>query len=409
MALVIKNNGSATFRGSNSCRVEFQILNTANGEVHRERKTFHVSSKTKAEKGRCIREFRAELESGLRRDAETTSFRSYSERWLSNRTVAPRTLAKERNRVRTINISLGDMVMKEITPSDIAAFKKAITTVGPDGTSATITGKPLSGTTARGTFTTLKQIFTSAVEDGYADSVPVTSKNTPKNDTKEKEALTRQQVDKFRAALDSHAPRASLVAIRLCLFAGLRRGEACGLEWRDFDEAEGVIHVRRAVCTETLEKKPPKTSAGIRDIPIDADTIAYLVRWRRMQREKLFERGVRFDTASICAKAGCEVMHPENLTRALVRFCESHNLPVVTPHILRHTFCTLQMLGGVDLKTVQYLMGHNDPSLILRTYAHVMKGQTVNANRSKIVSAMASMPEAGDGGSAPSSNLAVVA
>ena len=188
MALVIRNNGTASFRGTNSCRVEFQILNTANGEIHRERKTYHVTSKTKAEKGRCIRQFRAELESGLRRDAETTSFRSYSEKWLSNRTVAPRTLSKERNRVRTINLTLGDMVMKEITPSDIATFRKAITTVGQDGTSATLTGKPLSGTTAHGTFVTLKQIFACAVEDGYVDSNPVTSKNTPKNDTKEKEA-----------------------------------------------------------------------------------------------------------------------------------------------------------------------------------------------------------------------------
>ncbi len=407
MALVIKNNGTASFRGTNSCRVEFQILNTANGEIHRERKTFHVEKQTKVEKGRCIREFRSELESGLRRDAETTSLRAYSERWLANRTVAPRTLSKERNRVRTINLTLGDMIMKEITPSDIAAFRKAITTVGSDGTAATLTGKPLSGTTAHGTFVTLKQIFSSALEDGYIDSNPVTGKNTPKNDTKEKVALTPKQVEEFRAALDSRTPRATLVAFRLCLFAGLRRGEACGLEWRDFDESEGVVHVRRSVCTETLGKKATKTEAGNRDIPIDPETIAYLARWRAIQRKKLASLGMDFQTASICAKAGCEVMHPENLTRALVRFCKSNGLPVVTPHILRHTYCTRLMLNGVDLKTVQVLMGHSDPSLILRTYAHVMKGQAVSVNRDKILAALGSPNDEGNEIKAP--NLAIVA
>ena len=56
MALTIKNNGTAEFRGKNSCRVSFQVLNTATGEIERVRKTFHVKSLTKAPNWRAALE-----------------------------------------------------------------------------------------------------------------------------------------------------------------------------------------------------------------------------------------------------------------------------------------------------------------------------------------------------------------
>ena len=48
MALKIKNNGTAEFRGKSSCRVSFQVLNTATGEIERVRKTYYVKALTKA-------------------------------------------------------------------------------------------------------------------------------------------------------------------------------------------------------------------------------------------------------------------------------------------------------------------------------------------------------------------------
>ena len=153
MALVVKNNGSAEWRGSNSCRVEFQVENTATGEITRERKTFHVNARTKAEKGRCIREFRAELENGLRKDAQHTTFRAYSEEWLASRDVDPkiaaRTVSKERARLANINMHLGDMLIGEISARDVRNFLVAIMTVGEDGTAPTSRGPRLRASCAR--------------------------------------------------------------------------------------------------------------------------------------------------------------------------------------------------------------------------------------------------------------------
>ena len=48
------------------------------------------------------------------------------------------------------------------------------------------------------------------------------------------------------------------------------------------------------------------------------------------------------------------------------------------PHMLRHTFCTRMILGGIDLKTVQIIMGHADAETTMRVYANVTKAQAQN-------------------------------
>lgn len=371
------------------------MLNTATGEVTRERKVFHVKSQTKAERGRCIREFRTELESGLRRDAQSTTLRAYAEEWLKNREadpqIAPRTLSKDRARVANINLCLGDMLIGEITRADVKRFQTSLMTTDEDGKAPTMSGRPLSGTTARGVRTTLKAIFQEAVRDELIARNPCDDLKAPGADTREKEPLSPQEAAEFKALLDAATPRPSLVAFRLCLFAGLRRGEACGLKWSDFDAEKGEICVRRSLCTETLKFKEPKTRAGNRTIPLDEGTVDYLKRFRTIQGKKLEALGCNVNDACMCATAGTAYMHPENLTRSLRRFGSAHGFAGVTPHLLRHTYCTLLFAAGTDLKTAQYLMGHDDPSTTLRVYSHYVESKGVEA-ASAVGALMASLP-----------------
>ena len=395
MALVIKNNGSAEFRGKNSCRVEFQVLNTATGEITRERKTYHVKGLTKAERGRCIREFRAELESGLRRDAQTLTFGAYAERWLKDRAADPQiavqTVTNERRRIANANLHFENMIIGEITRADIKAFQTAIMTADDEGHAPTVSGRPLTGTTARSIRTTLKAVFQEAVRDELISRNPCDDLKAPSIDTKEKVPLTAAKAAEFRALLDAATPRPTLVAFRLMLFAGLRRGEACGLKWSDFDPEKGEITVRRSLCTETLKFKEPKTSAGYRTIPLDPDTVSFLKRFREQQVGKLLSKGQGINDSCVCAKAGTAYMHPENLGRSLRAFCKANGFEGVTPHILRHTYCTLLFASGADLKTVQTLMGHDDPSTTLRIYSHYVESKGVQA-ASAVGALMDSLP-----------------
>lgn len=381
MAWVVKNNGTATFRGKSSCRVSFQVENDATGEVRREMKTFRVSGQTQKEKKRCIAEFRSELESGLNRDARYLTFSEYASVWLKEREdgirltnkgkrVAPRTIARDRDRIRNINITLGDMRLVAIRREDIRRFQASLMTKPEEGKAPTVSGRPLSGATAHGIRTTLKQILQDAVEDEIIAKNPCDGLTSPEVDTKEKEALTKERVAEFRALLDASTPRPSLVAFRLMLFAGLRRGEVCGLKWSDFDPEAGTITVSRSLCTQTLEFNSPKTEAGNRTIPLDAATVAYLKRYHKAQAERIIALGKSVADHCIVAKPECEYMHPENLTRSLIRFGRANGFEGVTPHILRHTYCTLLCETGATVKTAQYLMGHSDPLTTLRIYDH---------------------------------------
>ena len=377
MAWIVKNNGSTEWRGPNSIRVEFQMQNDATGEIKRERKTFRVSGHTQKERGRCLREFRNELESGVDRGKRFTTFAEYAADWLKQREadpqIAPRTVARDRGRVANINITFGNYRIAAITRQDVKNFQAAIMTADENGKAPTASGKPLSGTTARGIRTTLHQILEEAVEDKIISENPCSKVKAPKVDTAERKHLSKERIAEFRALLDASTPRPSLVGFRLCLFAGLRRGEACAVTWNDFNEEEGTITVRRTLCTETLKFKAPKTEAGYRTIPLDAATVRYLARFRKIQAEKLIRLGKPIGDHCIVAKAECEFMHPENLTRSLARFGKANGFEGITPHLLRHSYCSMLFETGTDVKVAQHHMGHDDARTTLNVYTHYEK------------------------------------
>ena len=67
-------------------------------------------------------------------------------------------------------------------------------------------------------------------------------------------------------------------------------------------------------------------------------------------------------------------MHLENYMRGMQKRMEriyGKSFPRVTPHVLRHTFCTNMQRAGIDVKSLQYLMGHSNVSVTLDVYTHV--------------------------------------
>ena len=66
-------------------------------------------------------------------------------------------------------------------------------------------------------------------------------------------------------------------------------------------------------------------------------------------------------------------INPDTINYWLNRFLEKHALPHVTPHSLRHTFATLQLAAGVDIRTLQSRTGHSQASTLVNIYAHAVK------------------------------------
>lgn len=149
--------------------------------------------------------------------------------------------------------------------------------------------------------------------------------------------------------------------------------------YTDTHKKRRCIHVRWQLC-RTAEKPyfvtPPKTKSDIRNIPMtDAVYIALMrvVRSRTSPKVELLldgHSGFLFLDKSGMPKVA---MHLENYIRGIQkRFEEVYGKPVpkITPHVLRHTFCTNAQQAGLDVKSLQYLMGHSNASVTLDVYTH---------------------------------------
>ena len=154
------------------------------------------------------------------------------------------------------------------------------------------------------------------------------------------------------------------------LATGLRRGELLGLKWSDIDFNLGVIRVQRQVARIDGEivEAPLKTKNSYRNISISRDTIEVL----KEQKKKVTGEYV------FPSPTGGPIS-PDSVLHMLHRVLERAGLPKVRFHDLRHTFATLALQNGVDIKTVSSMLGHYSAGFTLDTYTHVTTPAQVEA------------------------------
>ena len=146
------------------------------------------------------------------------------------------------------------------------------------------------------------------------------------------------------------------------LATGLRRGELLGLHWEDIDLEQQTITVRRQVVriNGQVVKAPLKTKNSYRTLSIGADAVEIL----RQQKGKVG------GTYVFPSPTGGPIS-PDSVLHMLHRVLNRAGLPKVRFHDLRHTFATLALQNGVDIKTVSGMLGHYSAGFTLDTYAHV--------------------------------------
>jgi integrase len=69
------------------------------------------------------------------------------------------------------------------------------------------------------------------------------------------------------------------------------------------------------------------------------------------------------------------MVHPNGVHREFVKDIRQAQVPVIRPHDLRHTFVTLALQAGQDVKVVSEIVGHSDPGITMRIYQHITKKQ----------------------------------
>ncbi len=149
----------------------------------------------------------------------------------------------------------------------------------------------------------------------------------------------------------------------LDLATGLRRGELLGLKWTDVDLDRGVLKIQRAISRQNgkVVEAPLKTKNAYRTLPLSADAISVLRKAEMQSREQRMGIPLAHRRPHV---AGQRAAHAP-------AGAETGGLPRIRFHDLRHTFATMALQNGVDVKTVSSMLGHYSAGFTLDTYAHV--------------------------------------
>ena len=157
------------------------------------------------------------------------------------------------------------------------------------------------------------------------------------------------------------------------LATGLRRGELLDLKWEDIDFEHRNLRVKRQIARINGEvvEAPLKTKNAYRTLPLAEDTIQVL----KQQKKKVGSSPWVFPSPT-----GGPIS-PDSVLHMLHRVLKRAGLPRVRFHNLRHTFATLALQNGVDIKTVSGMLGHFSAGFTLDTYAHVTTAAQKEAAR----------------------------
>lgn len=155
---------------------------------------------------------------------------------------------------------------------------------------------------------------------------------------------------------------------------GCRRGEALGVRWNDVDLDTGhVVLLQTASAIEHKLVLAPRTkSHKPRPIEIDRATIAAVRAVRKRQAQERLLLGPDYqDHDLVFARPDGRPQHPEHFSNAFERRVARYRLPRIRLHDLRHTWATLALQAGVDIKIVSERLGHASTKITWDIYQHV--------------------------------------
>jgi len=222
-------------------------------------------------------------------------------------------------------------------------------------------------------FRLLKQALDFAMAQDLITKNPCDYCKPPKRVKTPINALSKSERSRMLGISRRALPTPLAIAIELALTTGMRRGEVCALKWSDLSD-NGVVTVKRALGNGKggFYEKEPKTSSSARTIPLTDYTFKVLTAIRRDRKLACMEMGVPFGDPYILGTLGEDdrPYNPTMLSKDFTAFCKMNGFDC-SFHDLRHTFATMLIAQGVDVRTVASYLGHASVSMTLDIYADV--------------------------------------
>jgi len=377
--------------------------------IRTKKKTVHCKSKNPKnwdkELENALEAYRIELENGIAQPDSPETVSDYTDTFhqMREKTMgSPLAYEREGYDVKHIHELFGDARLKSLRPGDI---KQAYATARAN--------KRFSESELHRIHVKLSQIMDAAVADELIDRNPCASISVPMPRDITRKAPPLEDVIRLRQCLIDEKPGPQVVATLLILDLGLRKGEALGLTWKNYNDEIGEAYIVQQYTNDKTLRKP-KSLTSNRMVTTSKSLRDYLSHWKETQAEELSRYGLAQceDTPlvhSICLKnidgekrVLAAHMDGHNLSRWFRDLCVDNGFGTyqrtakeftrdgkkhtrgtgyqgMCLHQLRHAQATYLIGAGTDIKTVQARLGHASPSTTLAIYSHAIKANDQKA------------------------------
>ena len=255
--------------------------------------------------------------------------------------------------------NLGHIPLNELKTTDLQAFYAHLKT---DGRliRRELNGNGVSDSYVRGIHASCNAALNKAVEEGLICKNPAGECKLPPKRYAEMKVLTHEEIHRMLVQAKAEG---LFELFFLDLSTGLRRGEVLGLQWDDVDFEKKELHIKRQVTRVEgkLTVSTPKTKRSARPVPLADLTLYVLSEYKKSATSKwLFPSPVNPENPR----------EPAACRKRLSKILERAGCKHVRFHDLRHTFATMALENGIDIKTLAEILGHTTVATTINTYTH---------------------------------------
>jgi len=333
----------------------------------REHKLLRKQFPTLAAAKRWRRDAQTAVEDGTMRAPTATTVRQAADVWLagaedgsirtrSGDVYKPSALRGYR-RSLTLHVLpvLGDARLSEVRLVDVQDLAERLL------------AQPMDPSTLRNALMPLRAIYRRAVGRGHVAVNPTHGVELPAVRGKRDRIAAPEEAAALLAAL----PEEDRALWATAMYAGLRRGELLGLDWRDLDLEKGVLRVERSWDVQ-VGIVDPKSAAGTRTVPV-VRQLGALLREHRLRQGRP-ESGFVFP-----GKRPDRPFNTRSVDRRAQAAWTEAELTRITLHECRHTFASAMIAAGVNAKALASYMGHSSIQITYDRYGHLMPGNEAEA------------------------------
>lgn len=221
----------------------------------------------------------------------------------------------------------------------------------------------------------LSSVLNTAVEWQFISCNPCKKVKPPRAERREAKYLDDVQIFHLINALKKE-PLKYKAMIMLFLCSGMRRGELCGLEWRDIDFKNNSVSISKSglyLPTKGIYNDSLKNKYSERVIYLPSFMIKLLDEYYRQTNS--------VGTDKIFKGVNGLAIHPDSVTGWFGKFIKRNRLPKISIHSLRHTNASLLIASGADIKTVANRLGHSSATTTGNIYAHAIKSADLHISK----------------------------